>query len=346
MVDETKNEETTVVIEEPAEETAEDSIVTVADAKELGLSEEEIALGKEQGDIVDEKPEKKEEEVKKEPEKKEEVVKKPAEDKKSEEDDDIDPEKEMEKIKDFTANEKAQYFMRKKERAKRQKSDRKAELLEIKLNAAQKQLDLMAKNSGKKEDLDDLDAELDEELKDKKKEEDTEVVTKGDLKKRDQEQQKLVEKARAVKYSLTERYNDARVEDANFDELCDLANEVMKEDAEEGGMYATKLVLLAEDPEGDIAGFIKKLAKLHTGYAEVGKKKTEEKSEDGQKKVTSRIIENATKRPSSASVGGGSGRRIVSEADLTVEDAAKLTDEAYGKLKPETRERLLRESSR
>jgi hypothetical protein len=338
MADEVK---ATVEIEETPVEGAEEQRVTVDDATEAGLSAEEIAMGKESGDIIDEKPEEKDEaeegDDKKEEKKPE--VKKEAKD----EDDEEDPEIEAEKVKDYTPNEKAQYFQRKKERIKRQKAERRAELTEIRLKAAEEKIELL--KSGKKvDDLDDLDAELDAEL-DGDEGNDDDIVTKGDLRraeeKKAQEKKAREEKAKTLTQSLDVRYREAREENANFDALCDLAGEVMEEDQKEGGTYSLKMVQLASDPEGDIAGYITKLAKLHDRYGEVSKGKTVKTGKEG-KESANKIINNASKRMTSAAVGGGNGRRIVSEDDLTVQDAAKLSDEAYAKLSPATRERLLK----
>jgi len=343
---EDKVEVATVEVEDKVEETKTDNSITVDEAKEMGLNESEISMGKEHGDIVDKKPDEKdtknENEDKDDKDDKDKDTKpkeedKPDKDTKAKKEDgkeDIDPEKEADAIKDYTPNEKAQYFMRKKERSKRQKADRKAELLEVKNQALRDKL----KGFEKGDDKLDLDDELDKDLNN-----DNEPVTKGDLKKIEEKKGEQVEKAKAISASLDDRYADARVEDANFDKLCDLANEVMKEDAKEGGIYAVKLIKLAEDEEGDIAGYIKKLAKLHDKYDEVGKEA--DTTDKDTKKETDQIITNATKRTSSASVSSGSGRRIVSEADLTIEDAAILSDDAWGKLKPETRERILRATS-
>lgn len=340
MADEQK---ATVEIEETVDETVEEQPVSIEDAETVGLSKEEIEMGKTHGEIVDDDPEDKGEDEKKEdkPEKKEAK----ADDQKEDAEDIIDdPEKELETVKDYTPNEKAQYFQRKKERSKRQKAERKAELLEIKLKAEQEKSALLEKGKTKKDDFEDLDAELDADLNGNDDDDDDSVVTKGDLKKREEEKEKKEkakrEEAETVRESLAERQKTAREEDANFDEYCTLANEVILKDKEDGGVYSMKLLHLAGDPEGDIASYIKKLAKLHDDFGKVGTKK--DSSEKVKDSGADKIIKNASKRTTSASVGGGSGRRVVSEDDLTLQDASNLSDEQYAKLKPETRERLLK----
>jgi len=343
----TEEAKATVEIVEQPEQGAEEQPITVDEASEAGLTPEEVAMGKESGDIVDEKPadEKKEGDEKKDDDAKkdDEPVKKEA--KKDDAENEDDPEKEAEQVKDYTPNEKAQYFQRKKERAKRQKAERKSELLEIKLKAEKEKTELL--KSGKKVDeMEDLDAELDADLKGGE-ESDDDIVTKGDLRKSEErkakKQETQREQAKAVAQSLDTRYTEARGEYANFDALCDLAGEIMEEDEKEGGTYAIKVVQLANDLEGDVAGYVMKLAKLHDKYDEVSKGKAEKSEKDGKVvEGADKIINNASKRTTSAAVGGGNGRRIVTEDDLTVQDAANLSDEAYGKLSPATRERLLK----
>ncbi len=348
MADEAKA--TVEIVESPA--IVEDQPVTVDEATEAGLSKEEIDMGKEQGDIVDKKPVEKKEDEGDDEDKKDGDADKKDDNPENKDDKDVkdeiedDPEKEADKVKDYTPNEKAQYFQRKKERTKRQKAERKSELLEIKLKAEKEKNELL--KSGKKyDDMDDLDADLDADLNGDK-DNDDDIVTKGDLRKSEEkmEAKRIAEwkqaKAVAVAESLEERYTEAREENANFDAYCDLASEVMDEDEKEGGTYALKVVQLAHNPEGKIADYIMKLAKLHDGYNEVGKGKSSKSDKKEGKDGADKIINNASKRTSSASVGGGNGRRIVSEDDLTVQDAAKLSDAAWDKLKPETRERLLR----
>ena len=335
-----EKEVATVEIVDAPEQGAEIQPTTVDEASEAGLTQAEIDMGKESGDIVDEKPEEKKEVVedKKDDEKKEE---KPVVEDTKDTEDEIDPEKEAEQVAEYTPNEKAQYFQRKKERSKRQKADRKSELLEIKLKAEKEKVALL--QSGKKvDDIDDLDADLDADLNGDK---DDDVLTKGDLRKIEEKKatdgKAKREEARVLETSINERHAEAKLKDANFDNYCDLANEVMKRDEKEGGAYGMKLLQLAGNPEGNLAGYIKQLAKLHEDFGNVSEGKTV-KTDDKENSGAKKIIDNASKRTTSAAVGGGNGRRIVSEDDLTVQDAATLSDDAYAKLSPATRERLLK----
>jgi hypothetical protein len=64
------------------------------------------------------------------------------------------------------------------------------------------------------------------------------------------------------------------------------------------------------------------------------------KAEDKEK--INRVLNNSKKKVSSASVSGASGKRIISESELTVEQASRLSADQWAKLKPETRDRILR----
>ena len=59
------------------------------------------------------------------------------------------------------------------------------------------------------------------------------------------------------------------------------------------------------------------------------------------KEKANRVLENSNKKVSSASVSGASGKRIVSEAELTPEQAARLSLDQWRRLKPETKKRLM-----
>jgi len=341
-----EKKETTIELEEnSAEDTEQESAtISVEEAEEGGFSKEEVEAGKSSGVIVDKKPEEKKEESEEEEPKKEEAEK--GEDKNKETDLDDDPEKEAETLQSYNANEKALYFRQKKARKQRQAAERKAELLEVQRNALERENELLKKGKGKdgSQSLEDLEQELDKDLETADKEGDDDVVTKGDLRKerelQEARQEARQKRAREIDDSLNERYQTAREKDENFDKVCDLAKEIMNEDKKEGGTFAVKLVSLASDPKADITGYIYRLAKLHDKYAEVAKGKENK----GDPKKVEKIVDNANKRTTSAAVGGGSGRRIVSEKDLTVEDCRFMTDSQWGKLSKETRDRILKES--
>ena len=56
---------------------------------------------------------------------------------------------------------------------------------------------------------------------------------------------------------------------------------------------------------------------------------------------TNKVIEHATRRMSSAAVGGGSGKRIVSADELTLKQIADLSEEEFAKLPKKVRDDVL-----
>jgi len=169
-------------------------------------------------------------------------------------------------------------------------------------------------------------------------------VCSSDLKRRAEEEKRRAEedKARTIMARLDTQYSSARKADERFDAMVDLAKEVMERDT--SGVFAAKLYAVSADPEGDVAGYVKQLARLHEGYDAL---KTPAKK--GDTKATEKVnkaISNAEKRTSSAAVGSGGAGGALSEEELTVAEAANLSDAQFAKLSPATRERLLMESCR
>ena len=135
----------------------------------------------------------------------------------------------------------------------------------------------------------------------------------------------------------------------NYEEITDCAKAVLEgkvslpKYVDSKKLSAELVQMVSADVELDeIADFVKDIATLHPDFG----KKTETKAVKESKENIDRILENANKSKSSASISGGNGRRVISEDNLTLEDAAKLTTEQYRNLKPKTKERLMRETSK
>lgn len=332
-----------------AQEAAQPQKVSEAEAKEMGLSEAEVKLGIEQGDIAktedksDDKESKKADTGDKDADKSNDEGKEDrsedgaGKDKQAQEtDEDDDPEKEQETVKDFSPNEKALYFKQKKEKQKRQAAERAKDLYRVQLEAAKREAELLKQQGQPKaEDNTPKDSEEDDEK----------IVTVGDLKKQEQAKEEQRKKAEAQAKEINARLNlqeaEAKSKYDDFDAVCDLAKEVMH--ADKYGVYAHKMAIIAADPNGNVAEYVYEIGKANPKYRELSKDKQPAKQGSDNKKVE-KIVANASKRTSSASMGGGSGTRSVSEADLTVEDTSNMTQGQWDKLSPATRERLLRES--
>lgn len=341
--------------------------VTAEEAGTAGLSPQEIEMGKKSGMFADkpeEKPVEKEKEKPETDQAAEEVTEEeageeegeaapepkekpatPAAKKAAEEEAFEDPAKEFELVKTYNPNEKALYFKQKKERLKRQAAERERDFLRTQNEAlrreAAKKTSAKDPNAELEKDLEGLDDDGDEEATDKDK-----PVTVGDLEAREKAKQEADKKSREAARQIAERIElqneEGRAKHDDFDEVMDLAQEVMSKDKH--GIYAVKLSLLAADPDGDVAEYAYSLGKLHPNYGKHRKTKKEEAPAAGAAKTNvSKIVDNAQKRTSSAALGGGSEKgRLVSEDELTMSDVAGMSQSAWDKLSEKTRNRLMR----
>lgn len=343
-----------VEVEDKPEEAVSDNVavptLTEEEARASGLSAEEVEAGKRQGLIGKTEPAKKpaktSDHEKDETDDGEDAE--PGEDADEGEDpeapepkdaaeEELDPEEEAELIKGYNANEKSLYWKAKKERLKRQDAQRESEHTRIKLAAAQKEIDLLKSKASPENDADKEPEEADGE------EDDTRVMTVGEFKKMMQAQKKGQEAQNKAAQETIVRLEkieaEFKVEHPDFDEVAELAREMMKNNPG----YAKIMLAAASDPNDNAAEVVYNIGRLHPKYKSGGAAPADAGSPASKNKVD-KAIANATKRTSSAAVAGGGTKRIVSENDLTVEDASRLSAAEYRKLSPTTRERLLRES--
>lgn len=297
------------------------------------LSEQEIEMGKNLGMFEEEKPEQEpkvdaevkddNETVQSDPET---VEEKPAIE------EDITPEKEEALVRDFNANEKKLYWERKKERIKRQEAQREKELTAIQLSAAKREIELL-KNSQPKsvEDSEEQEPEVNED--------DERIMTVGEFKRMQKAKAEEAEKTNAQAQAIIKRVEvqevEAKAKYADYDDVTLLAAEMIKTNP----AYRRVLAEAANDPNENVAEVAYNIGRLHPKYG-----KTVEPVKKTETKQIDRAIKNSEKRVTSASVSGGGGKSAVSEADLSVEDVAKMSPVEYGKLSKDTRDRILRES--
>jgi len=274
-------------------------------AKSLGLVKDEPVEDKE--DIAEEKP----------------VEEKPADTT----DEDISFEKEEALVKDFNSNEKKLYWERKKERTKRQEAQREKELTSIQLVAAKREIELL--KNGTRDSVDNSETEEAQQVD----EDDEKIMTVGEFKRMQKTQADDAEKQKVKASEIISRVKsqeaEAKSKYADYDEVTLLAADLINTNKS----YAMVLAAAARDPNENVADVAYNIGRLHPKYAV---KKTENKTID-------RAIKNSEKRATSASVSGGS-KTITSEEDLSVDDVSKMTPNQYSMLKPETRDRILRES--
>lgn len=181
--------------------------------------------------------------------------------------------------------------------------------------------------------------------------------------------------AKVIHSKIGELSLDARARYSDFEETLGYANEIVEKTV--SGRLAEiipdvktqrkidvmvrdflgKLGGLDEDGKPIILGFSEddynpadlgyEIGQLHPSYGKNGKSSANANNGNKSREFTpvelERMERNANKRQTSAGIGGGAGRRLVSLDDITLEQALNLPPEQYAKLPAKTRERLLRE---
>mgnify|MGYP000931822373 FL=1 len=333
--------------------------ITLAEAKE-GLGSKEAEMAKKHG-LVEEKA------VEKKDEPKPEVKSEPKPEDKVEKAQESDLPAEYAK---FTPNEKALYWERKKERTKRQRAEAENELLQLRVRTMEKELadakklkpdsEKTAGDAKKDEDLD-----LDDLLKENEgtKTEAEKPLTLTDLEKHEKEKAEKEEteratteaKAKQLKSRLAEFEIEAREKLPDFDAVADMAREILEKGEEvfdgddvrvdaarnraEAALHAIANAMSWEKGQKTPAELVYDLGRLHPKYKNGARGGAEKVVPPEQME---RMLENAGKRSSAALPGGNGSRRVVSEDEITPEQAAKLSVGQYQKLSKATRERLLR----
>jgi len=300
-----------------------------------GLVPEEVEMAKELGIITEDLKK----EVKEEKKEVKEVAKEDEVDKDPDSFDKIDEvfEKDEKKFHEtYTPNQKALYFKSKADRRKRQEISKEYDDLKAKYDEALKganskdKLDKIAELLANKDiepTIDMLQAVINEQKQ-------IEEPRQADV---DAKQQATFAKIQQ-KNKYAEQIGSAQHE--NFIEMAKLANELYQQDRE-NGVYRSAIDSAYGDnvDETGLVNTIIQVAKFHPKFNEISKTV----DNDAKNKVD-RVIKNSKKKISSATVSS-SGSRIVSEADLTPELAAKLPQDKWNKLSPETKDRILSQLS-
>lgn len=298
-----------------------------------GLLDEEVAAAKELGLVKDSVEEEEDaDDDNEEVEEKEEA----------EEEDNTDPDnfEDMDKVieKDeksfhqkFSPNQKALYFKAKAAKKKLQESNARAEEL-------QKKVDELKVSSGSSSKLEKIAAAL---KRGDATYEEFESIINEEVEASDKDVEKQPETVQDkinTKLDFTMKIGSAKYD--NFAEVSKLAEELALQDRKYKALIVDD-VNNDEVDESQLAETIVMVAKFHPKYNEVVNKPQDgEGVETVKTPKVKRALENAKKKVSSASVGG-SGRRIISEAELTVEQAERLSPDKWNKLKPETQKRIL-----
>ena len=306
------------------------SVEEISEAKELGLIEEAEVVEKEEEDGKEDKEDDEEEEGDEE-DKSEKVDEEKVNDDPDnfEEMDEVFDKNEKKFHKTFTPNAKALYFKMKSGKAR-------VKTLVAEVEELKKAQDPSSK--AHKAKLDKIDKLL------KSGEDLTIEQIQGIISEKAEIEETVkapTQEALKAKVATKTQYigQIGRAKYENFNDLAQLADEVVK--ADKTGVMEAKIgdaFLNDAIDETEAVNIILKIAKFHDKFDEVSKSvKAEKKEKD------SRVIKNSKKKVSSAAVGGSKGR-LVSEDDLTVEEAVALSErdpEAFNKLSPKTMERLL-----
>jgi len=351
--------------------------VMIPEAKEIaevettpdtsGLSATEIKMAEKQGLI---KGEKKDDDAKGEEKKKDDAgEKKAAEEEKDTkairdaefEEMSKDPQVEHEKLNKYTKNEQAMYFLRKKDKQKRQQAEAerdhlilKNRHLEEKLDGLIADLDKLKKSGKSKVESDDDDFFSDKESSENEGLTKEQIETKIEetlAAKKKQEEEGEKSKREMMKV-LNERLNNDEAEVSarytDYQVVTDIAIDFIKNHDKTGYAYQTVAKALA-DPEGSPAEVLYSFGKYHPKFKELYDQagKLGDDGDERSTKQIDKIVANAGKRKGSANLGGKTGgNKPVSVEDLTLADIAVMSPEEYAKIPKPIRDRLLRESNR
>jgi hypothetical protein len=253
-------------------------------------------------------------------------------------------EKHLEK---FNPNEKALYWKWKNDKRKRQDSQKKVDELQARLELETVKDKASAIKLGKIKNILASDTEL---TVDKllaiideggiQQEDNSDAPLKrSDLDKIEQEKRvKLEEQTKQTneqKERLAIAENIGKTKYKNFDDLVNLAKEVVVED--KTGTYQEILNAALSDPNFDEEKLIDRVVTI----AKLSSKYGKESASVEKKESVEKVIDNSKKKVSSASIGSSGGRRTIVEDDLTVEDAARLSADQWTRLSQQTRKRIL-----
>lgn len=230
----------------------------------------------------------------------------------------------------FSANQKALYFKQKAFKKKYQDSKSKIEELEKEIaelrdaKGSKGKIDKISELLGK-EDL--TKEEIDEIIK-SKNEEVKEIDEKAGA--------QLIQQKVQTKAMFAEKIGNAKY--SNFKEASELVEQMIQGDS----VYKKVIVgaFHSDDvDEAELVETIMKIAKLSPKYNETFDKKS-------SVKIDNRAEINSKKKISSAAIGGSKRGRLISEDDITLEEAVLLQERdpaAFNKLSPKTIDRLLKQ---
>lgn len=284
----------------------------------------------------------------------------------------LSPEQEQALMASLSQNGQAMYWAQKKERQKRQKieAERTTERAETQKKIDELTAQLAEAKKTKTDDEDPLEIDQAEETDPNKRpltKEDLDKIEADKVAKLAEEEKKRTERRTVVMDALNFQQEDAKerygeeVFNSAMDDVKDLLaranagqlDELFPDVREQSRVVRKVKNLLSafatadEFEEGDYnaADMAIELAKEHPKYKAASKsnangKKSGETGADGNPEDVDRALKNANRRGSSATLTGGTSRRVPLD-ELTAEQARKLPTSQWRKLPKSTRERLL-----
>lgn len=147
--------------------------------------------------------------------------------------------------------------------------------------------------------------------------------------------------AEFVQSRIAEADKLGKTEYDNFDEIVTLAQGVLSQKPRQAKLLQDALVDETVS-EKDLVDMVVDIARLHKDFGKKAEKDDPVHAGPTDEKVE-RMLKNSQKKPTSASLGGGSGNRTKSYDDLTAEDVTRMSLEDYKKLPEAVRRRLKEE---
>lgn len=238
-------------------------------------------------------------------------------------------------VKALYHNSKGLYKKAKEEGQRRQEIESEYEFSKAKEKGA---IDVLNKVAKMLEDPDSLTVEaLEAIVKGEKKPPEDVFVTREELENKKKEEEGYAQIQRHIQDKVSEAEKLGKSLHPDFERYIDLAKEV----GSKKPIYLdllNNILLDKSKTESDIVDAVVDIAHLHPKFND--SKKSNSSSQQPPENNADRALRNANKAKTSASIGGGSGRKFVSEEELTSEDAVHMSITQWRKLSPETRRRL------
>ena len=148
--------------------------------------------------------------------------------------------------------------------------------------------------------------------------------------------------AEFVQSRIAEADKLGRTEYEDFDNIVVLAQSVLSQKPRQAKLLQDALIDETVS-EKDLVDMVVDIARLNKDFGKKAEKEEGPVHAGPTDEKVDRMIKNSQKKPTSASLGGGSGNRTKSYDDLTAEDVTRMSLDDYKKLPEAVRRRLKEE---